>query len=42
MFLENLDELDTSRDILQELVEEYQAATRPDYLQWGAGAGHVQ
>jgi tubulin gamma len=34
-FKENLDELDHSREVVQELVDEYNAATRPDYLSWG-------
>ena len=33
-----LSELDSSREIVQELVDEYLAATRPDYLQWGLSA----
>lgn len=36
MFSENLDEFDSSRQIVQELVDEYNAATKADYLQWGA------
>jgi tubulin gamma len=35
IFRENLDELDSSREVIQELVDEYIAATKPDYLQWG-------
>lgn len=35
MFKENLHELDNSREVVQELVDEYQAATSPDYLAWG-------
>ncbi|XP_066991458.1 tubulin gamma-2 chain isoform X2 [Anabrus simplex] len=35
MFKDTLEELDHSRQVVQELVEEYQAATRPDYLSWG-------
>ncbi|KAJ1528441.1 hypothetical protein ONE63_006853 [Megalurothrips usitatus] len=35
MFEENLDELDNSREVVQELVDEYKAAARPDYLTWG-------
>lgn len=35
MFNDNLDELDHSREVVQELVDEYHAATRPDYLSWG-------
>lgn len=35
MFKDSLEELDHSREVVQELVDEYQAATRPDYLSWG-------
>ena len=35
IFKDNLDEFDNSREVIQQLVDEYQAATRPDYLQWG-------
>jgi tubulin gamma len=34
MFEDNLDELDNSREVVDYLVKEYQAATRPDYLTW--------
>ncbi|KAG8034474.1 hypothetical protein G9C98_007550 [Cotesia typhae] len=34
MFEDNLDELDNSREVVECLVKEYQAATRPDYLTW--------
>ncbi|KAL1420115.1 hypothetical protein MTO96_024573 [Rhipicephalus appendiculatus] len=34
MFQDSLDELDNSRDVVQELVDEYVAATKPDYLSW--------
>lgn len=45
MFAESLEELDSSREVVQSLVDEYNAATRSDYLSWGmertAGAtGH--
>ncbi|XP_070495244.1 tubulin gamma-1 chain [Chironomus tepperi] len=36
MFKENLSELDDSRDVVDSLVQEYEAATRSDYLQWQA------
>lgn len=36
MFEDNLDELDSSREVVQELVDEYKAAARPDYLTWGS------
>ena len=35
MFKENLDEMDASRDVVQQLIEEYEAAATPDYLTWG-------
>lgn len=34
MFEDNLDELDNSREVVECLVKEYQAATRSDYLTW--------
>ena len=36
MFKDSLDEFDNSREVLQQLVDEYQAATKPDYLSWGS------
>eukprot|EP00058_Branchiostoma_floridae_P006434 XP_002591922.1 hypothetical protein BRAFLDRAFT_280615 [Branchiostoma floridae] len=36
VFKDNLDELDNSREVVQKLVDEYHAATRPDYISWGA------
>lgn len=35
IFSENLDELDSAREVVQQLVDEYRAATTPDYLTWG-------
>ncbi|KRX10193.1 Tubulin/FtsZ, C-terminal [Pseudocohnilembus persalinus] len=35
IFQESLSEFVDSREIIQSLVEEYQAAERPDYLDWG-------
>ncbi|KAK2710697.1 tubulin gamma-1 chain-like [Artemia franciscana] len=35
IFQDSLDEMDDSRQVVQELIEEYQAASRPDYLTWG-------
>ena len=35
IFKDNLDELDDSREVIQQLVDEYQAATKPDYINWG-------
>lgn len=34
MFTDNLDELDHSREVVQELIEEYVAATTKDYCSW--------
>eukprot|EP00123_Amoebidium_parasiticum_P021950 comp7670_c0_seq1/m.3312 comp7670_c0_seq1/g.3312 ORF comp7670_c0_seq1/g.3312 comp7670_c0_seq1/m.3312 type:complete len:472 (-) comp7670_c0_seq1:349-1764(-) len=34
MFADGLDELDNSRATVQELIEEYQAAEKPDYVTW--------
>ena len=35
MFQDSLDEMDDSRDVVQTLVDEYEAATKADYLSWG-------
>ena len=35
MFTDNLDEMDNSRAVVQQLVDEYHAATKPDYHAWG-------
>ncbi|KAM5212860.1 tubulin gamma-2 chain isoform 2-T2 [Hipposideros larvatus] len=35
IFKENFDELDRSREVVQQLIDEYHAATRPDYISWG-------
>eukprot|EP00730_Choanoeca_flexa_P016199 TRINITY_DN7604_c0_g1_i3.p1 TRINITY_DN7604_c0_g1~~TRINITY_DN7604_c0_g1_i3.p1 ORF type:complete len:458 (+),score=96.96 TRINITY_DN7604_c0_g1_i3:235-1608(+) len=35
MFRDNLDEFDDSRAVVQSLIDEYQAAERPDYTEWG-------
>ncbi|XP_076030668.1 tubulin gamma-1 chain [Oratosquilla oratoria] len=35
MFADSLEELDSSRSVVQQLVDEYVAATTPDYLAWG-------
>ena len=34
MFSDNLDEFDNSREIVQQLIDEYHAATKPDYITW--------
>jgi len=35
MFADSLDEMDESREVVQQLVDEYHAARKPDYLSWG-------
>lgn len=35
IFKDNFDELDASREVVQQLIEEYQAATRAGYIMWG-------
>lgn len=35
MFKDDLSELDDSRDVVQQLVDEYVASTKPDYMSWG-------
>ncbi|KAI0231526.1 Tubulin gamma-1 chain [Lamellibrachia satsuma] len=35
MFRDSLDEFEASREVLQQLVDEYHAATKPDYITWG-------
>ncbi|XP_074658772.1 tubulin gamma-1 chain [Tubulanus polymorphus] len=35
IFANNLDELDNSREVIQQLVDEYNGATKPDYISWG-------
>ena len=34
MFSDNLDEFDNSREVVQQLIDEYHAATRADYITW--------
>jgi tubulin gamma len=36
IFKDNLDEFDASREVLQQLIDEYHAATTPDYINWGS------
>lgn len=36
IFANNFDELDNSSKVVMDLVEEYQAATKKDYLSWGS------
>lgn len=35
LFRNDLSELDTAREVVQELIDEYHAATKADYLEWG-------
>lgn len=35
IFKDNFDELDASREVVQQLIEEYQAATKANYIMWG-------
>ena len=41
MFKDNLDEFDDSREVVQQLVDEYKAATRPDYISYGTQVGQL-
>lgn len=41
MFKENLNELDDAREVVQQLVDEYHAATKPDYITWGTQPQNV-
>lgn len=36
MFKDDLHELDDAREVVDSLVQEYEAATKPDYLSWQA------
>ena len=35
LFADNLDDFDDSREVVQQLVDEYHAATKENYLSWG-------
>ena len=35
MFADSLDEFEASRNVVQELVDEYQASESADYISWG-------
>jgi tubulin gamma len=39
MFESDLDEFDSAREVVTELIEEYRAAERPDYVNWEGMAG---
>lgn len=34
MFADDLDEFDSAREVVTELIDEYRAAERPDYVEW--------
>lgn len=34
MFCDNLEEFDISRNVVQDVIDEYRAATREDYFKW--------
>uniref|UniRef100_A0A1A9WX71 Tubulin gamma chain n=1 Tax=Glossina brevipalpis TaxID=37001 RepID=A0A1A9WX71_9MUSC len=42
IFKDDLSELDDSRDVVDCLVQEYEAATQPNYLQWSAKKGQQE
>ncbi len=39
MFSDSLDEFDSSREVVQELIDEYKAAEGDDYVEWAASGG---
>jgi tubulin gamma len=39
MFADGLEEFDSAREVVTDLIEEYKASERPDYVSWGS-AGH--
>eukprot|EP00906_Rhabdomonas_costata_P012985 RCo018659 len=39
MFKDNLDEFDSSKEVVQSLVDEYRACELPDYINYGCGGG---
>jgi tubulin gamma len=41
MFAESLDEFDQAREVVTNLIEEYKAAERPDYITWGLPASEA-
>lgn len=40
MFKDDLSELDESRNVVENLVQEYEAATQPNYLSWQGRSGY--
>lgn len=41
MFKESLEEFDESRGVVDDLVQEYQAAATPDYVHWNPGTVYM-
>ena len=39
LFSDSLGEFDESKGVVEELIQEYKAATKEDYLQWGINKG---
>jgi tubulin gamma len=39
MFADGLEEFDSAREVVTDLIEEYRAAERPDYVTYGSGKG---
>lgn len=42
MFKDDLSELDESREVVDNLVQEYEAATQHNYLSWQGNSTHYQ
>jgi len=40
MFAENFDEMDNAREVVEQLIQEYHAATTKDYVSWGTQQHH--
>ena len=38
MFADGLEEFDSAREVVTDLIDEYKAAERADYVTWGSGA----
>lgn len=42
MFADGLEEFDSAREVVTELIDEYRAAERPDYVEWdGNSSGNT-
>ena len=39
LFADNLDEFDDAEETVRSLVDEYEAAERQDYIEWGQNRG---